>query len=434
MTGESRPYSYDRRHVVYSYDRTMVADSIGDPRELLRRYDVNLDWFAGLESDIPKMREAEELLRRDPKAVDKAVWQRGADLTPEDFELALYWKKAVITFMARTMGSLQVFNHGDAHELFLAILQQYVLPPKIRKEIEVASKFFGKTRLQKPKTEQALETYEKYLKTFRAWRALAQDAITHGRPHGTEAGPEAGAPTKIHAGPFVVVNTGGFPQKTMDECVKVVETAARLLQSHGLGKVCYGDVLVSNTLHRPNILAFYLVQKDELFVRANLRGKTNDALSTVLHELGHRLSYKFLSGKKQEIKRIHAQIARKADTERHDALSKVWSDPELKPKVGDLFTENGETYTVTGFDVAGGEIMVLLARQVADAPGVTQRARIKLEGYARVKGLLPRAGTHSGFVTPYAGTDEEENLAEMVAYYCLDKLPADQVEMLEALL
>ena len=50
-------------------------------------------------------------------------------------------------------------------------------------------------------------------------------------------------------------------------------------------------------------------------------------------------------------------------------------------------------------------------------------------------GLIPEDNTvPSGFVTDYAKKDEQENFAEMVAAYCLGKLPEDQVEMLKALL
>lgn len=61
--------------------------------------------------------------------------------------------------------------------------------------------------------------------------------------------------------------------------------------------------------------------------------------------------------------------------------------------------------------------------------------RIKAAGFPNaVKGLKPKSVPGSGFITPYAGKDADENFAEMVSYYCLDELPQDQVELLEKVL
>ena len=283
-----------------------------------------------------------------------------------------------------------------------------------------------------PKRETALDAYEKMHRTFREMSMAAHDAIAHGKPL---AGGEGEAPEKVKAGPFTLINTGGFNDKIIAECAKVVETSAHLLQSHGLGQVCYGDVLISNTLMKSNVLAFYLIQKDELFVRANLRGKEGAAVLTVLHELGHRLSFKFLKDKHHEIANIYNQIARKESTSKKDALERIWNDPTLKPKRGDEVKDSkGNEYVVSGWDYSRGQIVVQLVAKDQPAPGVVQKARINLEGYAALKGILPKEEKPSGFVTAYAKTNDQENFAEMIAHYCVGKLHEDQVEMLKALL
>lgn len=196
--------------------------------------------------------------------------------------------------------------------------------------------------------------------------------------------------------------------------------------------VCYGDVLISNTLMRSAVLAFYLVQKDELFVRANLRGKENAAVHTVVHELGHRLSHKFLHARQREIQHMYAVIASEDAKGLREVLNEVWSDPEDKPKIGDSVTGTNGEYTVTGYDHSRGQIIIRLVSK-ADPK---QTARTSLETYIRMKGLLPRegGGIPGGFVSLYAKTNAQENFAEMVSHYCSDILAPEQVEMLKAIL
>lgn len=414
------------------------ADVIGDPHELLQKFDMVITHLADVEPDISKMREADAIIQRVPDAEHKAFWQEthGSykdELTPHETELVRFWGKNIHKFMGRA-SDLGIFHKTGAPSLFLAILQQYALPPKVRKNIENASRFFSKSRLQTPKKPQAVEAYEKYLKNLRAMSMAAHEALAHGKPLAGGAGGEA-PPEKQPAGPFTLINTGGFDEKTMLTCAKVVEHAASLLKSHSMGKVCYGDVLISNTISRRNVLAFYLIEKDEMFVRANLKGHEHDAVDTVLHELGHRLYFKFLKDKHAEIRHLYSVIANKDSQAKSDAIERVWKDPTLKPKIGDKYEEKGKEYEVTGFDVGPRGQMTVLLRLYDPSlpPNIVPKARISLEGYMANKGLLPKE-KHTGFVTPYAKTNDQENFAEMVAYYCTGKLPQDQMEMLEGVI
>jgi hypothetical protein len=415
--------------------RRFMADAIANPQELLQRYDSVVTRIADLEPSLPKMREAQKVVDANGGVdVAKSKAYRG-ELTPHENELLneVYFKNlAIYRFAARV--SLDPMKHINAWSLFLAILQQYELSPATRKVIEAGAKFFAKSRIQRPKPGEALAAYESFLKTLRGYSIAAHDAIAHGKPRAGGAAGEDLVPEKVHAGPFTLINTGGFNDAIITDCAKVVEVAAHQLQSHGLGMVCYGDVLISNTLMKSNVLAFYLLQKDEMFVRANLRGKEGAAVQTVVHELGHRLQYKFLSGKTREIQHIYNVIARKSADARDEAIERVWKDPHLKPKPGDSFVSKGEEYVVTGLDVnPRGGIVVQLVAKDQPQPGVTLRAKIGLEGYAAAKGILPKI-EHSGFVTAYAKTDPDENFAEMIAHYCAGKLPPDQVEMLKGVL
>lgn len=385
-----------------------IAESIGDPARLVHNFRVVVDFIAALEEGIPAAREAEKVLQR---GEDDPGWQ-GARRIVQD--------TAIKIGIRLTRGYAQLRDTG--HMLFLAILQQYELPAAQRKAVEAAAKFFSRGTVQKPAKGKEIEVYEKYLATYREQFALAKAIIAQGKLRGeSSVEPEHEQPVNLVAGPFKLVNTGGFAPEIMNEAAKVVETAAKLLQAKGLGKVCYGEVLISNTLMRPSVLAFYLMGKDEFFVRANLKGKEHDAVQTVVHELGHRLHFKFMQSKDREIQAMYRQINRKAEGIEH-ALIK---DPDLRPKPGDKLVSKGKTYSVE--KVVYDE--VTLVRD--DDP--KQMARVSVPGWIRMKGIDTSAHGTS-FVTQYAGKNHEENFAEMIAYYCMNKLPADQVEMLQQVL
>jgi hypothetical protein len=416
--------------------RRFLADLIGNPVELLHKFETVLKGLAELEYGIPKMREAEKIIAADPDAKEKAYRSElGFDVHDENELVKFYYKNISIFRYKVKSGLASMQQYGGAGHLFLAILQQYELPPATRKTIENAARFFSKSRVHAPEYPVAIDAYERMLASFRMYALAAHDAIAHGKPHHAGPGGEAG-PEKLRAGPFTLINTGGFDDSVIAECAKVVEQSAHLLQSKGLGKVCYGDVLISNTLARSNLLAFYMPEKDEMFVRANLKGKEHDAIRTVTHELGHRLQFKFLANKKREIDAIYDQIARKSEKSRSEFLDEVWKDPATKPKVGDTLVSRGKEYTVTGFTVSPRSgIVVLLIHKEPGSPTI-ESAKVGLEGYVALKGIAPKGSGahHSAFVTSYAKKDADENFAEMVWAYCAGKLPPDQVEMLEALL
>lgn len=272
-------------------DRT--ADTIGDPHDLLRQFEATLTKFSDLEPLLGPMLAAQEASEK-------------GSASPEQNQLITQHRFDFL-FKVKT-GYTKFFNSG--HNLFLALIQQYELPPKTRKGVEAAAKFYSKSRVQMPKRGKEAETYGKYLEIYREQFVLAKTAITQSQPRGV--GEDTGAKSK-KAGPFTIVNTGGFDEETMDEAAKVTATAAELLHRKGLGKVCYGEVLLSNTLSKSTVLAFYLVKNDEMFVRANLKGKQHDAVATIIHELGHRLQFKFLPSKQRDINHLYYVIANKEE-------------------------------------------------------------------------------------------------------------------------
>ena len=137
--------------------------------------------------------------------------------------------------------------------LFLGILQTYVMAPKERRVIERASKTFAKRQIR-VNTKNAVAVYSKSLKEYRLFFDTARRVIASGKLH-----TEEGSTTTLKAGPFTLINTGGFSNEIMETVAKVVAKAASTLASKGLGRLCYGNVQVTNTVGRSaRILAFGL--------------------------------------------------------------------------------------------------------------------------------------------------------------------------------
>jgi len=347
-----------------------------------------------------------------------AEHEAGAKSPPpdDDPDFGVKMKVRVAISVANTL-----IRRHNIDTLFLALLRGYTMVPTDRKVIERAIRTFSKRRDPRIKPEKSIETYLKVLEEYRAFLNAARRVLVGGQAHSEET------QTTYSAGPFTLINTGGFSEATMLEAVKVVTKAAQQLTRKGLAKVCYGNVQITNTVGRSTrVLAFYRKDEDALYVRANLKGKLGPAVLSVTHELAHRLHFKFLKSKDRDIQLIYRQLGRK-DEERKHALT---NDRSKWPARGDTYVEKGVTYVVENIDYSARSragLVVVLKRR--DDP--TRGARLPLSTYIEEKHPELKSAT---FVSPYAATDHEENFAEMVAYYCDDALPAEQVQMLGAVL
>lgn len=312
------------------------------------------------------------------------------------------------------------YGPGKIHQLgieslFLALLQNYDLKGGLRRTIEEGARAFAKTRTVRPRDPlKAKALYDKKLAEFREWYEAAKKAV--------QTKPRSEIETHLQAGPFRLVNTGGFDDQTMEQVQKVVEQAASKLQQKGLGKVCYGDILVSNSVGRSSrVLAFYHIPSDEMFVRANLKGSQRLAMETVIHELGHRLHFKFLKGKDIQIQRIYAKLM----GDSREMAQEIVADRSKWPQPGEVFQERRKTYVVDGVEYGRGGLVVKLH----NAQDPNRTATLPLLAWAQSRGE-----TVSSFVSPYAKKNHVENFAEMVRYFCMGTLPDDQVRLLEEVL
>jgi hypothetical protein len=280
-----------------------------------------------------------------------------------------------------------------------------------------------------------VQLYLDFLEDFRKHERLFGLALQQGKAHATD---EAST-TRLKAGPFILVNTGGFDMDTMMAAAKLVEEAAKRMDSIGLGKVCYGDVLLSNRLAgKATVAAFYVVASDEMFVRADLR-TTEDTVRVTCHELTHRLEHKFLAGKEREIAQLYAKI---------NTHSGFMSNTEM-PAFGAPLTYKGELWKVVDRDTRRRSVKLAPANplrcfvcaekgrkeHVPDEEHKFPIARketivMPAEHFYKMQGMEQKVDPLD-FITNYAKKGgPSENFAEMVSFYAIGKLPKEQLDLL----
>lgn len=408
--------------------RRFLAEAIADPKEFLEKFRTRVVELCRhvdfAKADIPKLRA---FLEENAKA--DADMEGGPTRYDKTKELGVELNKAS---SERYQVGAEIKNgywfmngRNEGRRLFWSILQQYALPPQLQKSIEAANKFWSKTRtVTRTKAKygfgEDLELEVLYLKTcaeLQKQLANAEAAIVKGTLH---ADPVQAAKTKFPAGAFTVVNTGGFDDATMQKSIEVVTKADHAMTNAGLGKVCYGDVLISkNIRNSKSIMAFYLPSSDEFFARADIPADY-DHVRYVCHELTHRLQHKFLASKKASIIALYAMI--------HNASSFAIRAEDF-PKKGEEVMWNGKKFYVTGVETRHKIVRVALS------PQDSSYYRLPLEVFNKMKGVPPPPEAAMKFVTGYAQKGgPDENFAEMVSFYVLGKLPAEQVKSLEEIL
>lgn len=406
--------------------RYIQAHAIGDPKRL---YPLFLEMVEGFAEAEPALRAFLDCMAEIQQAYDSDpdLYQSMADaFYHEGYRDERCGPPKHFRWAVDSFSDMRVI--GD--DLFLSLLQQFVIPPSKIKKVQAAARFWSKSRLvirpdKSPWTKSIgkfgqdslgyARVYQTLLPTYREHVALANEILTSAQPH------EQGT-TKVQAGPFTLVNTGNFSADAMGRVRNVVEKSAKAMTDAGFGKVCYGDIHVTNTITSKNsTLAFYLHASDEMFVRANIKPSI-DSVETVCHELAHRLQFKFMPSKQSAINRLYAEIEGKAV----DREALPW------PSVGQEVVYKGETLVVLEVRKVANKIKF----GIPPRPGAPSMGYLSttLEGWHKTFGDGTPLKTHH-FVTPYAKAGgPDENFAEMIAFYVLGKLPADQVELLKAVL
>ena len=431
--------------------RFVEADTVGDPTSHLTKYRERLAKFAEFErtaidlkakladilklnSEAPSDPAAYDAWAVKIKALREAIPDRGDDAPGR----------------ARTFIKVYGFEHlKEPARLFcLSVIQQLVLSPKVRKSMEAAAKFWDKRGLRfkiKARISQTeaynaeyIDRYLEELAIYRKYEALFILALKDGRAHSQDG---EGA-TAVKAGPFTLINTGGFDADLVEAKRKLVEECTERMRHIGLGKVCYGNVLITNRISsQESMQAFYLIASDEMFIRADAK-VTMDGVHAVCHELAHRYHNKFVPGgeSNRDIKAIYMRLKNQ--------------DSDIPfPKIGEEVKYEGKTLRVEDYDFrrktirlrAPEEEVCLACGHPAEGhqpdaehkvPIIKKRIyTMPLQMFNQLAGKPHESTNPLSFVTPYAEKGgPAENFAEMVAFYAMGKLPPEQVELLKPLL
>lgn len=308
--------------------------------------------------------------------------------------------------MIAVPGLYDAVTRAGARNLFLDILRNYQMTPATRKKVESIAKFYAASRKAKPPKETAQKTYEALVDTVQGHAALAREIVNKGELCTHEDACQARC--------FRLVNTGHFDLKTMHAAQKVVDDAARRIEEAGFGRLCYGDVFITRTVAKGHVLAFYMVSEDRMYVRSNLKGEEGPAIATLIHELGHRLEFKFLPEKRQAIESLYRQYTR---------MGRGHVVHHVEPVVGAHITVKKTQWIITRFD----RDKVYL--QLAEDPTVT--ASMKRDGWALMSGAQ-REG--DPFPSEYSTRSANELFAELFAGYVLGTLTTTQKHDFESLL
>lgn len=259
-------------------------------REKLHRFKEAVSALAALEVDLPHLK------RSIPTMLEKGHPERDAAVQ--------YYKSAAPVFV-RALRTTYAKVSGSGN-VFYEILQTYTLPPDLRKKVEQASKFYTRYKYSDPAPKQEAKVYEQVLQQYRMHLMWYETAIEQGDPM---------VPAKV--GSFSLVNIGGFGHQRVQDVSEVLLEAERRLSLKGLSKVCYGEAFLSNDLLKPNVIAFYLPARDEMFLRGDLRHSAEEQVKTVIHELAHRLHDRFLKHRDFDVTTLYhwvAQGARKGES------------------------------------------------------------------------------------------------------------------------
>jgi hypothetical protein len=185
----------------------------------------------------------------------------------------------------------------------------------------------------------------------------------------------------------------------------VLETEA-ILKKFGFGKLCYGKLFSTPTIRAGQTLADYTDNTDSVRI-SNKAKKSNEAIRIMIHELGHRLWYRFLSDKqKQEIT---------------DKFYEVQKNSDFKISLGDKFVdEKGKIIVVSDY-VSGrqGKMQKFVFKY--DAMEKSPRFSAA-KGYFRRLTPIGKKYEYDPFdVTEYAKTNEKEFFSEVFSFALTQK-------------
>ena len=379
-------------------------------------------WIDSFASRIPDFAKLERTARDARIFVEMYKAAEAGGLEPEmkaaHEQLSAMAHDVRVQMPVQLMMLTRMFPH--AWEMFMALVQQRKLPTALRRKVEAAVRSWDirKHPSGRPTRKDWLGGYEGDVNAYLGRVEMIRDQLLTAREAFasssiTGAGGEA-SDVHMEAGPFTIVNSGGFSEQFMRSAADAIGQASVILERKGLGFVCYGEAHVVKQVARQAVLARYVGDTDTFLIRGFTRG-SHEYVGTIIHELGHRLIEKFMT---DAAKRLMVSLYRHQKTERYIRKLDL-----VMPHVGDTIQEHGKVYEVTGHK----GVSILMRRKGTEKPVY----RVSVESWVSAKADEAGEIPPKGFVNRYASKSPDENFCEMLRYYCMGKLPESQAALIE---
>lgn len=174
--------------------------------------------------------------------------------------------------------------------------------------------------------------------------------------------------------------------------------AVRLIEGSGVihaSNLSYGNCIIVPEIEKASVLAFYRIKDDSLYLKSKTKDRAS-LIQTIIHEIGHRLWFRFLDEQQRKSwKAWHQQCL--------SARAEI-----TMPAVGDVFTIPVRGYGTNPIVTkVFADRYYLNGEEVKFFPGKVIREYLK---------------TLANFPSNYASVSAEENFSESFAFYCMGTL------------
>ena len=261
------------------------------------------------------------------------------------------------------------------------VIDHLALPAKVAKPVEMAVRLFSKTYGRGKGPPDIAKWYED-----NAARLHLLDAARDWPERSEESG-------LFQLGPFTVHDTIQASPKDLDNAKDIISRAVRAAQGAGVpgfAQMAHGQLFLVGQLARKNWAAWYMPDKDTIYLRPGVRGSSNEESARhLVHELGHRYW----------AKKLDRDIKQKWVNHHH---TMTWSKPDRRvPAVGEVLATivNGKKVRVEQYDDKGAATLV---EATTGAP-VGKVDRFQLSGW------MQEADHKMSFPTLYAATEAQEH-------------------------
>ena len=282
------------------------------------------------------------------------------------------------------------------------VIDSLAIPARKAKGTEMLARLFNRSTVPK-------DLVKWFDQNAKRWPLLRESTRWEARGEGDDGA--------FKVGPFTVHNTVGASGKQLEKIRRVIEKAIKKGRKGtglpGFGRTMTGDIYVVGQLQRPKWAAWYMPSKDVIYLRANMRGISEEAtVQHLIHELGHRYKAKMMDKPLWGRWQHH-----------HRSLSQ--SNPSVTmPSAGDTLP-----FTVNSKDVVVGEEgpqgILLNDLKTGDPVGTVAR----LTMFKWLKGMAKK----KSFPSLYSASDAEEHFSEALSMRALGTLPAVHQTSFDAL-